>query len=81
MKTILLAKAGVTREEIDGICIEISGEIPELPFDTMNHFYNLEAGALYKSLIATLPQATIDRLTIKLLEQQASLLKTAIKGP
>lgn len=81
MKTILLAKAGVTCEEIDDVCIEISREIPELSLDQMSHFYNVEAEKLCLKLILTLPQATVDRLTLKLLERQASLLKIAIKGP
>lgn len=79
MKTIYIAKAEITCKHIESICIEIFNEIPKLSLDQMKHFYNREAESLYLNLITTLPQATVDRLLIKLLEQNASLLKIALK--
>lgn len=79
MKKIIVAKADITEEKIEDKLIEISSHIPVFHKDNIRCFYRDQAKKLYDVLKITLPQGTLDRLTMKLLEQEISLLRIALR--
>ena len=62
------------KAEVEGVTVIISGVTPGFPsLDEARSFYTAEAIALAMALTDSLPQGTLDRLLIALMERCASL--------
>ena len=77
MKTIKLHTASpIGRVDIESVTIYIDGAVPELPtLDAARSLYNVESVILATALTDSLPQGTLDRLMIALMERCASLYR------
>ena len=77
MKTLELHTASpLGKAEVEGVTIIISGATLGFPsLDEARSFYNAEAIALATALTDSLPQGTLDRLLIALMERCASLYR------
>lgn len=61
------------------ICLEAN--LPSFDLaDDPAEFYEMEAAGIARVILETLPQATIERLVLKLLECNAGLYRGRIKG-
>jgi len=83
-KVVNIAKAGGVGGHIpEDTRIIISGEPPNLTTggnweEQYRGFYDSQADMLFDALVKSLPGGTLTRLTVRLLDKHASLLKIAL---
>ena len=78
MRTIEICKASAGPREVEPVNIVIRKSLPVFTGDfrdQANEFYFEEAHDIFAALRDSLPQATLDRLTVLMLERQCSLLR------
>lgn len=74
MKTVELHKASPLRgDDVEPLQIKITEEVPDnfVTQEGMERFYNNEAKMLCDAILDTLPQATINRIIIRLMQGYA----------